>query len=158
MNSDPITGKIRELIKVKGLQYSTFADKIGVSRGTVSHILSDRNKPCRDTIEKILKAFPDISPSWLERSEGSMYNSERIMMKPIFPKEPDLFDENQPLESNEESQENKYPLENGDKVWENKSKTVGIKSINQLNIPSKKIDNIVFFFSDKTYKIYTPEE
>ncbi|TVR76303.1 MAG: XRE family transcriptional regulator [Chitinophagaceae bacterium] len=48
-----------------GLSPSVFADKIGIQRSSVSHILSGRNKPGLDMIIKIIAAFPDVDAEWL---------------------------------------------------------------------------------------------
>lgn len=57
--------KIEQIIVEKGLSPSYFADTIGIQRSSISHILSGRNKPSLDIIQRILKAFPDIDRDWL---------------------------------------------------------------------------------------------
>lgn len=57
--------KIEQIIVDKGISPSYFADAIGVQRSSISHILSGRNKPSLDLIQKILKIFPDIDRDWL---------------------------------------------------------------------------------------------
>lgn len=47
------------------LNAGSFADKIGVQRSNVSHVLSGRNKPSFDFVEKLLLAFPRVSAEWL---------------------------------------------------------------------------------------------
>lgn len=47
------------------LNATSFADRIGVQRSNVSHILNGRNKPSLDFIEKTLHQFPKINASWL---------------------------------------------------------------------------------------------
>ncbi len=47
------------------LNAGSFADRIGVQRSNVSHVLSGRNKPGFDFIEKLLLAFPRVSAEWL---------------------------------------------------------------------------------------------
>lgn len=47
------------------LNAGSFADRIGVQRSNVSHVLSGRNKPGFDFIEKLLHAFPRVSAEWL---------------------------------------------------------------------------------------------
>ena len=47
------------------LSPSEFADRIGVQRSNISHILSGRNKPSIDFLEKILNEFPETDVSWL---------------------------------------------------------------------------------------------
>ena len=57
--------KIEQIIIDKGLSPSYFADTIGIQRSSISHILSGRNKPSLDIIQRILKIFPDIDRDWL---------------------------------------------------------------------------------------------
>ncbi|RFP66598.1 XRE family transcriptional regulator [Hymenobacter lapidiphilus] len=62
--------RIQELLRVRELSSSQFADAIGVSRPVVSHILSGRNKPSLEVVQKIIAAFPDLSLSWLLNGVG----------------------------------------------------------------------------------------
>ena len=57
--------KIEQIIIDKGLSPSYFADTIGIQRSSISHILSGRNKPSLDIIQRILRVFPDIDRDWL---------------------------------------------------------------------------------------------
>ena len=49
-----MSNRLKKWLKFKGLKASVFADRIGVNRATVSHILSNRNKPSIDFIQKLL--------------------------------------------------------------------------------------------------------
>lgn len=60
-----MTERFKQLLGQLNLSASEFADKIGVQRSSVSHVLSGRNKPSIDFLEKILIAFPDIDVTWL---------------------------------------------------------------------------------------------
>jgi len=152
--------RIQRIIDEKGLQASSFADKIKVSRGTISHILNGRmvngmrvyNDPSYDTIDKIKANFPDISDSWLLRGEGPMYNRERVVIQP------GLFDENKPVEVFGKTQEPKYSPENGVKTHESKLESTIIQEIKLPNLSTKKIDKIMIFFSDKTFMTFIAEE
>ena len=153
--------RIKQLIIEKGLQPSSFADKIDVSRGTISHILNRRNAPGTETIEKILRNFPDISSSWLIRGEGPMLNRDRIFAQPTLnpaPVQPGLFDENKSIESSEKQPEHEYSLKEESKKPKDKADSTNIKHINLSSIPDKKINKIMIFFSDKTYMTFIPEE
>jgi len=57
--------RFKYLIKLNNLNASAFADKIGVQRSSVSHILSGRNKPSLEFIQKVLTEFPKVSADWL---------------------------------------------------------------------------------------------
>ncbi len=49
-----------------------FADRIGVQRSAVSHILNGRNYPSAVVLEKMLKAYPNLNARWLITGDGSM--------------------------------------------------------------------------------------
>jgi DNA-binding XRE family transcriptional regulator len=67
-----MVNRIRELLEVRQLSPTQFADLIGVGRPVISHILSERNKPSLEVVQKVLDAFPDISLSWLMKGTGPM--------------------------------------------------------------------------------------
>ena len=57
--------KLKKIILKEGLSASKFAEKIGVQRSSVSHILSGRNKPSLDFVLKIYKSIENIDLEWL---------------------------------------------------------------------------------------------
>ena len=57
--------KLKKIISKEGLSASKFAEKIGVQRSSVSHILSGRNKPSLDFVLKIYKSIENIDLEWL---------------------------------------------------------------------------------------------
>ena len=61
-------------MKLNNLSASTFADKIGVQRSSVSHILSGRNKPSLEFIQKVLNEFPKVSAEWLINGKTNIEN------------------------------------------------------------------------------------
>lgn len=68
--------RIREILSVRQLTPTQFADTIGVARPIVSHILSGRNKPSLEVVQKIIAAFPGLSLPWLLSGTGSMNASD----------------------------------------------------------------------------------
>jgi transcriptional regulator with XRE-family HTH domain len=65
--------RLIQLLDLEQLSPSKFADIIGVQRSSISHVLSGRNKPSFDFLQKTLKAFPGLNASWLMLGEGTMY-------------------------------------------------------------------------------------
>ena len=57
--------RFKYLMKLNNLTASAFADEIGVQRSSVSHILSGRNKPSLEFIQKVIHHFPKVSADWL---------------------------------------------------------------------------------------------
>ena len=60
----------------KGLKM--IAPTIGVNRATVSHILSGRNKPSVNFIDKMVRSFPDLNANWLVVGDGFMRKSDNV--------------------------------------------------------------------------------
>lgn len=65
--------RLGQLLDLEQITPSKFADIIGVQRSSVSHVISGRNKPSFDFLQKTLKAFPGLNADWLILGEGSMY-------------------------------------------------------------------------------------
>ncbi len=55
------------------LSPSVFADTIGVKRASVSHILSGRNNPSLDFVQKILAKYPALNPDWILSGSGNIW-------------------------------------------------------------------------------------
>ena len=64
--------RLIRLLDSEQLSASKFADKIGVQRSSVSHVLSGRNKPSYDFLQKTLISFPGLSSEWLLLGQGEM--------------------------------------------------------------------------------------
>ena len=67
------------MIDYYGESASSFAEKIGVQRSSISHILSGRNKPSLDFILKILSAYPEVDLYWLFNGKGTFPSEEKIV-------------------------------------------------------------------------------
>ncbi len=66
--------RLIQLLDLEQLTPSKFADIIGVQRSSVSHIISGRNNPSFDFIQKTLTAFPGLNAEWLILGQGAMYD------------------------------------------------------------------------------------
>jgi transcriptional regulator with XRE-family HTH domain len=63
-------------LQMEQLSHAQFADKIGIQRSGVYHILSGRNKPSYDFITNMLKAFPTLNSEWLLLGIGKPYKDK----------------------------------------------------------------------------------
>ena len=70
--STTMVDRISLLLKAKNISASQFADEISVQRSSISHVLSGRNKPSLEFVQKILKRYPEINPDWLLFGKGPM--------------------------------------------------------------------------------------
>ena len=69
--------RLKDWMENKGLKPSVFADKIGANRATISHILSGRNKPSIDFLEKLLHVYPELNANWLITGIGYMQTKKQ---------------------------------------------------------------------------------
>lgn len=67
--------RIALILQTQNLTVSQFADRIGVQRSALSHVLGGRNNPSLDFVTKILRTFPEIRSQWLLFGEGKMYDA-----------------------------------------------------------------------------------
>jgi len=65
------TTRLKKVMEHHKLSASMFADKIGVQRSSISHILSGRNKPSLDFVLKVTTEFKDVDINWLLKGEGN---------------------------------------------------------------------------------------
>ena len=122
INTDDFVKRLQKVIDYYGESASSFAEKIGVQRSSISHILSGRNKPSLDFILKVLSAFPEVDLYWLFNGKGE------------FPSEPkaNQIDSNKKQVASPLLENNAFNKE----LVENK----------------KSIERIVIFYSDGTFK------
>ncbi|WP_298555586.1 helix-turn-helix transcriptional regulator [uncultured Algibacter sp.] len=78
INTKDFIKRLQRIIDYYGESASSFADKIGVQRSSISHILSGRNKPSLDFILKTLSAFPEVDLYWLFNGKGTFPSEEKI--------------------------------------------------------------------------------
>lgn len=72
---EAITQRVKKIMEDNELSSSQMADRIGVQRSAISHILSGRNKPSLDFILKVLESFSDVSSEWLLRGQKQEVSS-----------------------------------------------------------------------------------
>lgn len=100
---ESIVERVLILMKHYELTASEFADKIDVQRSSMSHLVSGRNKPSLDFIQKILNNFSDLNPTWLIMGTGPMKQLDLFDIKgevaPIQPIPAESFRVESPVEA-----------------------------------------------------------
>lgn len=145
--------RILEVLKAKNLSPSQFADEIGVQRSSISHLVSGRNKPSLDFIQKLIRKFPDINPDFILSGVGGMFRSgsqtELDFGEKVEISQESAF-EDQPETAKREN------LKPARKKIVKDNQTLPGSLPNERNI--EKPERIVMFFRDKTYIEYYPSE
>lgn len=65
-----MNSRLQLILDLENLSPARLADMIGIQRSGLSHILSGRNKPSFEFINKLLMKFPDINAEWLITGKG----------------------------------------------------------------------------------------
>lgn len=65
--------RLKLFLAMEGLSPAQLADRLGVQRSGISHLLQGRNKPSFEFINKMLAEFPKINPDWLIMGTGKAY-------------------------------------------------------------------------------------
>ncbi len=71
LNNENFISRLEIIMEKNKLSAAAFAERIGVQRSSVSHILSKRNKPSLDFILKINNSFNEVTLDWLLLEEPS---------------------------------------------------------------------------------------
>ena len=90
VNTLEFTSRLKKVMEHHKLTATLFADKVGVQRSSISHILSGRNKPSLDFILKITSEFSDVDIKWLLNGKGSFPNN----LESTASTTPSFFDSN----------------------------------------------------------------
>ncbi len=154
---DSIKERIKRIIITKGLTSSKFADIIGVQRSGISHILSGRNKPGLDLLNKILVNFPDISGDWLITGEGELYKNRPSKELPVTKQ---LFPDESEEKSTTKVEELDVNREEDAPVYQTKKRQEERVAVSPESLPkdsTKSIEKIVVFYSDRTFREYNPD-
>ncbi|GAB5563263.1 MAG: helix-turn-helix transcriptional regulator [Winogradskyella sp.] len=130
LNVSDFSNRLQKVIQYYGESSSSFAEKIGVQRSSISHILSGRNKPSLDFIMKVLHAYPDVELYWLLNGKGD------------FPKTHSEVLQSTTSTLVDERKENN--VETNPKVTQ------------PINESNSEIEKIVIFYKNGTFKSYKP--
>jgi len=157
VNIDDFVKRLEIILDYYALNASSFADKIGVQRSSMSHLLSGRNKPSLDFVLKILEVFPEVDLYWILNGKGNFPKSDDNMIPkkqianeitPIVPL---------PVSSNENyiTKDLFSKIDNNEKE---KTQSGNIQEFKNTNFGSEEseIEKIVFFYKNGTFKVYIP--
>ncbi len=91
VNTTDFTNRLKKILEHHQLTASLFADKIGVQRSSISHILSGRNKPSLDFILKVTNTFSDVDIYWLLNGKGTFPKEEQKTVGSPTPQQAAMF-------------------------------------------------------------------
>ena len=125
--------RLQRIMDYYDLNASALADSLGVLRSSISHLLSERNKPSLDFVLKIIDKYPEVDLYWLLYGKGSFPKEEKKPTATPLPTEIPFPEVN--------------PLDNSEK---------NIKTISEPSVKKEKkqIQKIIFFYEDNSFEIF----
>ena len=157
--------RLLQLLDLEQLSSSKFADTIGVQRSSVSHVISGRNKPSFDFLQKTLGAFPGLSAAWLMMGKGTMYeqmgsttpgnlfNPVNTASENTFPD--DISDIGEKVEQTDPSEPHSS---NEAKVPAETESNIAAEALAAAKVSGskKRIVQVMVIYEDDTFKAFSP--
>ncbi len=174
-NDMNINDKIKQILIERNFTPSYFADEIGVQRSSISHILSGRNRPSFDIIQKIIRRFPELGYEWI------MEEDNQPAPTPAQSTSTSRYLNPQPVPAS--SGDNRYESRQGNSgpVYSSPARLASVAPIRtqrheiaaappDISVPDpvadsvdstagavvKKVERILIFYSDGSFREYTP--
>lgn len=158
--------RIELIMRSYNLTPSQFADRAGIQRASVSHILSGRNKPSLEVMLKIYESFPGLDMTWLMTGKGvapTNLSSQPIVEEQLPLSMPDIFASQQnaaPLSADVQALEPSKVVKSAAPRAERIPRRAASRSSGQSDTTSalRKIKEIRIYYTDGTYEIMVPEK
>lgn len=148
--------QLQKIMHHFGLSTTELADKISVPKATISHLISERNKPSLEFIMKLHTTFPTLNLEWL------IYEKEPFLVTEIHQMSIEK-DQNEISVLNKNSEKETVNEIESEVAIENQTEEIETKNISEkvikneeniLSFQNKTIDSIVIFYSDGSFKKY----
>jgi len=163
--------RIKKFMEYKGISAAELADSIGVQRSNVTHVLKARNKPSFQFIEKMLQIYPDLNAQWLILGTGNMVDTPTKsktlfdqLTEPVNPSQPAQIPEKLEILEQKEATPIQQKIEVEPEVnsrnqaisASDEKKQVHDELKDQFFSSEKPIERMIVFFTDQTFKVYSP--
>jgi DNA-binding XRE family transcriptional regulator len=139
-----LNDKIVTIIETLGFSNTKFADAISVSRPTISHIISGRNKPSIDIVQKIIAQYPELGYKWFLDDEG--FDSKKL-------------EDLSKAQSNSETEkvyqkQDSYAGSNGSNSRnEQTPQGVANNNVTSQSSPIRRVEKVIMFYSDGSMEV-----
>lgn len=124
--------RLEQVIESEKMTAKQFAQEVGIQAGTISNILSGRNNPSLDVLQRVLNRFRTLSSDWLILGIGPMYRQNgAVVEQSLFDVRPD--DSQAVIEASQTQKTEQSPAPS-------------------QPMPVKLVDKILIFYTDGTFE------
>jgi DNA-binding XRE family transcriptional regulator len=177
--------RINLILQAKNITAKQFAEEIGIQPSGMSHIMSGRNNPSLEFVNKVIRRYPEIDANWLLLGKGEMYAAGAMESPavssptlfappapspapapaPVVKPEPALETISKEIPMAVEAEKENVPDEEDWKgLYEVTTAERGLEDGNPKEKPApvgdggRKLVRILFFYDDHTFEEYHPQE
>ncbi|MDO4186501.1 MAG: helix-turn-helix transcriptional regulator [Bacteroidales bacterium] len=148
---EEIKDRVKQVMDRENLTAGAFADSIGVSPATITHILNGRNKyPSTEVLLRLHNRYPDVSMQWLLLGEGEGIDMPSITSESLF------NESESSVNATTDSGMPENRKEMGLRDIRKDDKETVVQEVIYKERPVRKITEIRIFFDDNTYETFTP--
>lgn len=133
--------RLMKVMENENLTAKQFAIEVGIQPGTISNIMSGRNNPSLDVMQRVLNRFRSLNSDWLILGVGQMYRQNgEVPAGALFDIRPD-------------EPEDVLPIVDATMIASPvASATVNTKKEQPTATPTREIQKIMIFYTDGTFE------
>ena len=148
------------MIEAEQITQAEFAERCDIKPATLSHVLTGRNSPSSQVIQKVLGANPQYRAEWLLKGEPPMMKEEYRQQQAREAGVPLFEDFRVPRYSVDQNlhpqvKETRIDLVNKEGLEKKETQTV-IPDANTY-AQTRKVVKIILYYDDNTFETFTPE-
>lgn len=159
--------RINLILRAKNITARQFAEEIGIQPSGMSHILGGRNNPSLEFVSKVLRRYPEIDANWLLLGRGGMYSdmpaSSLPVGQPAQEQEPQSAPESAPQPQPApaptlftDDEEAERPVDRVEEARYVPSYVAVPPTADEQACGDRRLERILFIYSDKTFTEYMP--
>ncbi|MDO4229473.1 MAG: helix-turn-helix transcriptional regulator [Capnocytophaga sp.] len=167
INTADFIKRLQEVMNYYNINASSLADMLDIQRSSISHLLSERNKPSLEFIMKLIEQFPEVDFHWITQGKGNFpteidTNPKIEEKKSIM--QTNLFDD-EPIKSEPSKAKQTHSVTNVKKdegkekdVIIYPSSTPTLKEVENISVTKvnnqRSVKKIVFFYDDNSFEVF----
>ena len=173
--------RINLILQAKNITAKQFAEEIGIQPSGMSHILSGRNNPSLEFVNKVIRRYPEIDANWLLLGKGQMYSgmkneelrvkNEEMVTEPTLFSIPEVAPSPAPIANSipepdpipEPKEEERVEIREAENLQDlqelvsEQEKEQEKKEPAPISTDKRRLVKILFFYDDHTFEEYRPQ-
>ncbi|HLW62017.1 MAG TPA: helix-turn-helix transcriptional regulator [Flavobacterium sp.] len=149
--------QLQQIMVHFGLSTTELADKISVPKATISHLMSERNKPSLEFIMKLHTRFPSLNLEWLIYEKAPFLITDQGSEKTPVPALPSFDFGGEKIIEKDAVPETDQPSFAAAEKNPEKNMLIAENPLSSVVETSADIESIIVFYSDGSFKRYTQQ-